>query len=50
MQVPEARSDVHWRGRQLTMLGQQHFLALIRGHLDEEGTSSLMQTLNGGDR
>jgi tetratricopeptide (TPR) repeat protein len=49
MLVPEARIDIHWLGRQRTLLGPKRFLEVVRGQLDEDSTTALMQLLEQSD-
>src|SRR5262245_35209085 len=49
MQLPQARIDIHWPGRQQAMLGQEAFLELIRHHLDDDSLAALLQLLNAND-
>jgi hypothetical protein len=50
MQLPQAGTDIQWLGRQQAMLGQEHFLELIRHHLDDDSLAALLQLLSANDQ
>src|SRR5262245_41748716 len=50
MQLPQARIDIRWLGRQQARLGQEPFLELTRHHLDDDSLAALLQILSQSDR
>jgi tetratricopeptide (TPR) repeat protein len=44
--VPEVGIDLHWLGRQREALGEERFGEILREHLDEESTASVLRMLD----